>query len=189
MWRMARMRNVLIALTLGYAPAVFSQEVTLKDFVLGGDLTAQAERAGLACGPSPMKGSREIWCRRTHSGPATDLSRTIGGVEAKGMFISGFENKLGSIYYSFDQSNFSLIRAGLREKYPGLRCNDSTVQNRAGASFEQTECEISSETARLVATRRGSDISTGSVQVISTDHRQQMEAELKQRAGSAKKDL
>lgn len=187
-WSVA-MRNTLLALVL-LSGTVCAQEIAIKEFVLGGDLRAEAAKGGMTCGPSPIKGSAAEWCHPPYAQEQrSDAVRTIANASTRSVFLLGFDNKLGSIRWTFAQSSFALVRDAFREKYPSLKCVDSVVQNRAGANFEQTECVYRSATATLTIKRRGSDLTEGSIDATSQEHERLWEADHKKRTGEAKKDI
>lgn len=179
--------KILPTITLLACGAVHAQDIGIKDFVLGGDLQAEAAKADMRCGPASVAGSAEQWCRPRNE--KHELIRTIASVPTRAVYLAGFDNTLGSIYISFDQSQFGLVRDAFREKYPSMTCTDSVVKNRAGASFDQTECKHTTKDAGLTIARRGSDITLGHISVTTKAHDASMEADYKKRTGTAKKDI
>lgn len=171
------------ALTL--IAGVGAQEIGIKDFALGGDMRAEAARAGLRCEASRHGGE---WCISV-SGSYTELGRTIAGVPATRVIFAGYENRLGWIIYTFAQSEFIIVKAAFSEKYPSMKCQDSVVQNRMGAKFDQTECSVTSPTATLNIKRRSSDLTQGSVEVRTADYEQRTKADFERQKGQAKKDI
>lgn len=172
-------------LAVASAEVAAAEEIGIKDFVLGGDLRAEAARAGLECDANSNRPDSCSNFRRTYS----ELGRTIAGVPAKSLYFFGFDNKLGWIRYVFDQRNFTLVRAAFLDKYPALQCVESTVQNRMGATFEQTVCSVASPAATLTIRRRSSDLSEGSVEVQSAEFMELVQADIQRKKGAAKKDI
>lgn len=179
---------VIIALCgawVAWSGSASAQQIGIKDFVLGGDLRAEASRAGLECTSTANRADSCSNFRRTYS----ELGKTIAGVPTKDLYFFGFANKLGWIRYTFDQRSFGMVRAAFLEKYPALKCEESTVQNRMGATFDQTVCSVASSAAVLTLKRRDSDLTEGSVEVTSTEFREQMQADIQRRKGAAQKDI
>ena len=178
------MKATVAMLTLS-AVTAGAQELAIKDFVLGQPLEQEAAKVGFRCRPSEHNGIKYKACMAATSGAA----QTIAGVQATFTLLMGLDDKLGSITYYFAQSDFAIVRAAFQDKYPGLRCVDSVVQNRMGAKFDQTECTLETKDASLSLTRRDSDLTQGSVALASAQHKAAMAEAQKQRDGQAKKDI
>lgn len=119
-----------------------------------------------------------------------DAIRTIAGVPAKNAFISAAEDgKIGSVRYLFNASDFAVVKGALQEKYPDLRCQESVVQNRMGASFEQTVCRHSSPDGDLEARRRSSDLTEGSIEITSHAFTEALRRAAQRMKSEGKKDL
>lgn len=185
------MRTAVAALACTLASSTgAAQEISVKDFVLGADLRTEAAKANMNCSASPVKGSTAEWCRPGYPIEKQHESlRTIATVPTKHVFFFGRGGKLGSISWSFDQSDFGTVRAAYAEKYPGMRCQDSTVQNRMGATFDQVVCRFETPTAKLEIRRRGADLTEGRLSAFTRTHEAEQEAEEQRRAQEAKKDI
>ncbi len=85
---------------------------------------------------------------------------TIGGIEGKYLKLKFHEDKLDDIYFSFNSDGFEAVRGAVASKYPALKCKNSTVENRMGASFVQVECNLNSDNAMFSLTRISGDIKT-----------------------------
>ncbi len=85
---------------------------------------------------------------------------TIGGVGGKYLAVKFHEDKLDNVMFIFKPDGFEAVRRAVASKYPALTCSDSTVQNRAGASFEQVRCELNSDGTRFSLTRISGDVNT-----------------------------
>ncbi len=62
-------------------------------------------------------------------------------------------DRLSSLYFYFESDHFDDMRDAVKAKYPALRCTNSTVANRLGARFTQTNCTLNDSTGRLSLTR------------------------------------
>lgn len=187
------MKTSLTTIVAAATVAAYAQSPApgIKDFAIGGDLAAEAGRAGLRCGPAPAtKDSALTWCSpHFDSSKWSDSIKTIAGVPTLTVFFSGFDNKLGSINWSFSQQHFSIVRDAFREKYPDMRCENSEVQNRAGANFEQSVCTLKTQGATLTIRRRSSKVTEGEVSLVTDQHLQLWEEDYRKRTGAAKKDI
>jgi hypothetical protein len=181
------MRSTLIGVALACCYVAASAEpLTIKDFVLGEELQAAAAKAKMSC--SKVKGVPGLACfSLVREKP--DLITTIAGVPAKSAILSGLDDGLlGSVRYVFAQSDFALVRSAFTARYP-MVCTDSVVQNRMGAAFDQTVCVHETEDGSITLRRRNSDLSEGSVEVISSSYRAGVKAWYDQRKAERKKDI
>lgn len=79
---------------------------------------------------------------------------TIADVYAEYYNLEYYEGKLDKFTFLFDNTKFDNVLGAVKEKYPSLKCRDSSVSNAMGASFNQTECNLISENAVLILNRR-----------------------------------
>lgn len=183
------MRQFVYALSLVFVGAVGAETLTIKDLPLGGDLRAEGARLGLWCGTMPGAQTKMEACTVMPSSNPTEQAKTIAGVPTKSVFLFGYSNVLGAVMFTFDQAHFPSVRRAFTEKYPAMECRDSVVQNRLGASFEQTSCALEVEDVRLTLDRRGTDLGSGRVQVTTRAHAAAAGADAKRQAQEGKKDI
>lgn len=96
---------------------------------------------------------------------------TIGGVPLtnykKQPYVEFVDDKVATLYFKFDSVNFDSVFEAVKSKYPSTRCEKSEIQNRMGASFQQTECQLSSITGLMTLSRYSGSISDGSIYMAS----------------------
>lgn len=178
------MRHFPLALLLVCAAAGATEPLGIKGFVLGEDLKAAAARAGMRCQDSPRSGQ---FCYSTESNKP-ELIATIAGVPAVRVILSGTEDgKVGSIRYAFKHSDFIFVKGAFAQRYE-LKCVDSTVQNRMGAVFDQTECAYAEQDGKLLLRRRTSDLTQGEVEARSAQYEKDVQRLIEKRKAEGKKD-
>jgi hypothetical protein len=177
------------ALLATLACSAGAQEITIKDFALGGSLKGEGARAGLTCRDAPLPSSSIQYCALAPARPATPAAQTIAGVPATDVYFMGYDDVLGEVRFSFSPASFAIVRDALKEKYPALECKDSTVQTRAGASFDQTVCRYETAAAEIVVERRSSKVTQSQVRVTTKAHMAAGQADQSKRASTGKKDL
>jgi hypothetical protein len=91
---------------------------------------------------------------------------TIAEVYADYYNLAYHEGKLDKFSFLFKSSEFDSVLGAVKEKYPSLKCSDSTVSNAMGASFDQTECNLISSEAAMVLIRRA-DVKTSALIISS----------------------
>lgn len=101
------------------------------------------------------------------------------------MHVEYFEERLDFLLFFFNAPNFPSVLAAVKEKYPGLICEDSQVGNAMGATFTQTNCALEDAESILRITRFVSDIRTSSLSLTS----KRKLAELAERSKQKKKDI
>lgn len=113
---------------------------------------------------------------------------TIADVPSKYSTPSwGFHNgALDHFNFFFESDDFSKVFAAVRDKFPSITCEHSTVQNRYGAKFEQAECTLA-HTNTILTLRRyvGGDLTTSGLSLYSSRYHE----ELRQRAARKSKDI
>lgn len=97
---------------------------------------------------------------------------TIAGVRTFSITPTFAYHLLDTLVVSFPSSGFDTIRAALQNKYPGMKCADSSVANGFGATFAQTTCLYN----ELTLSRYSYDIKHGSLMLTRPVSRQQEEA-------------
>ncbi len=80
----------------------------------------------------------------------------------------GEDGKLSSLNFFFDSDDFEHMMDAVREKYPKLRCQNSSVTNLYGARLTQTECSLDDQTGKLTLSRFVNDVNTSSLSLYSS---------------------
>lgn len=182
-------RHAVTGVLLALACSASAQEITIKDFALGGSLKAEGARAGLVCRVGALPSSSIQYCATPPLRPPAPEAQTIAGVPATDVYFMGYDDVLGEVRFSFDPASFSIVRDALKEKYPALNCKESTVQTRAGASFDQTICSYETAAAEVSLERRASKVTQSQLRVTTKAHVAAAQADQAKRAGQGKKDL
>lgn len=174
--------NAALLVTVA-APA--SAQLTVKDFVLGADLAETAQRFGMVCrsdGPD-LKYCFDVG-RFKH-----EALKTIAGVPATRVIITGYDGKLTSVLYTFSSRDFHEVRSAFAERYPKMQCADSVATNRMGAKFEQTKCRYVGGGGQIELNRFGDSITEGILEVSSDAHAEGLKRSADARKGKAKSDI
>lgn len=88
---------------------------------------------------------------------------SVAGVKAKtppAIFDEFIDGKLSSFTFLFPANSFYAVVIALKEKYHGIKCVESEVQNRMGAKFIQEDCKLSSLSGILTIQRYYMDLNT-----------------------------
>jgi hypothetical protein len=86
-------------------------------------------------------------------------SVTIGGVPSYYVHLGpsaefGTDNRLRSLMFLFEPTNFSQVVGSVSNKYPGLACKESRGSHpNGGTSFDQTVCSMRVKGGELVIQR------------------------------------
>ncbi|MGZ8954434.1 MAG: hypothetical protein ACXW0Q_07125 [Methylovulum sp.] len=115
---------------------------------------------------------------------------TIAGVNPKRssapLTLYYYEGKLDGIYFFFESIEFDTVLEAVKNKYPSLKCVESTTNNAMGMSFNETECTLKdSESTTLTMLRRDENISTSSLIIVSKRNL----AEWNERQNNKKNDI
>ena len=79
-----------------------------------------------------------------------------------------YENgALSQLVFFFAPADFDQVRSALKTKYPSLKCETSSVNNRAGAKFTQEECKLASGDTMLSLSKFVNDIQTSALTMMS----------------------
>jgi hypothetical protein len=62
-------------------------------------------------------------------------------------------NKLESFRFTFSSRNFSTMLTAIKDKFPKLKCKNSTVSNAYGAKFNDINCNFSNSKTVLKLTK------------------------------------
>jgi hypothetical protein len=77
------------------------------------------------------------------------------------------DDRLDSLWFAFDPASFSIVLAAVKDKYPGIACEQDIVSNAMGAKFEQNTCMLSDELSILRLVRYAGDLRTASLTLVS----------------------
>jgi hypothetical protein len=96
---------------------------------------------------------------------------TIAGVQSKyGEFSPEFyHGKLDSFTFFFDSSDFDQVLSAVKDKYPALICENTTITNAMGARFTQTVCNLRDKLGVLHLSRYLMSNITSSVLSLNSD--------------------
>jgi hypothetical protein len=96
-------------------------------------------------------------------GLSTGESETIAGVPVKTMVLSIYDGKLHAIIINFDPDGFDQVVDGLKEKYGESNPMNEQIQNRMGATFENSTFSWRRADATLKATKYSASLDQSSV--------------------------
>lgn len=148
-----------------------------------GSVNAQAlDIKGVAIGDSPEK-VREALALNTNSS-AEIIDTEIAGVSAMAL-PKYVDNKLTSLYIRYKSRDFETLRSALSDKYKKFACTNSVVKNAVGGSFDQVHCIISADNSTIVLRRFASDITNGSLSLVSKEESERV----RQEQNTKKKDI
>lgn len=115
--------------------------------------------AGISCAQD-LKGVR-IGMTKAEYDKAMETAGyfTIGGVSPKYSVSPEFDEqeKLTRFTFFFRSEDYAEVREAVKSKYPKLKCIQTSVGNRMGATFAQEHCMLGT----LLLSRFVSDIETG----------------------------
>lgn len=95
--------------------------------------------------------------------------------------IFGEDGTLHAFYFYFEADSYTLVRDAVKDKYPELRCQQSQIKNRAGATFTQEACGYGT----LLVSKYADDLDTSVLTMMSDEY---LEKHEKQR-NEKKKDI
>ncbi len=95
-------------------------------------------------------------------------SFTVAGVKSKyeDVSLEFYAEKLDQLIFFFHPSGFERVIEAVKDKFPLVKCDNSTVSNAMGASFPQTHCELS-DSDSLLTLVRVVDIKTSALTLVS----------------------
>lgn len=153
---------------------------------MGATLRSVVAAAGLAVGvtiaapPLEFKGLRPGLSRSEHelgvffhcrqdfcALQKTAPQQTIAGAPVRGVYLELDGDLIGSVHVVFDSVDFGRVKEAFLAKYPALRCETSSVQNRMGASFDQEICRVRDSSSRLLLHKRAGKIDESDLMIIS----------------------
>lgn len=92
---------------------------------------------------------------------------TVAGVETTVHFFEFVDDKVSAFIVGFKENYFLKVFEALKNKYPGLKCENSEVSNRMGAKFEQISCNLFYSEGLLSINRYANNIEDSSISLIS----------------------
>ena len=112
---------------------------------------------------------------------------TIAGIPSKkyGITSKFIDDKLSEFGFYFNPTFFPLMLSAVKEKYPELTCETSEVKNRMGATFEQKNCAIKSNSGNFKMSKYSYDLNTSSLRMTSVEQEEKYILEMKKQ----KKDI
>lgn len=179
------MSSLVLCAAVAHSQA--SEPLDIKGFWLGMPQAEAVAKGSLECMRLP--GTTKTSCSKSWR-VRNDAVDTIAGVPTTWFNLGILPNEtVGSIYVTFAADQFAKVRAALESKYPTLRCENSVVQNRAGASFDQVSCEMKQGGNYLQLEKRSSKVDSSALSVISAEQFKELEQSEAARKEKAKKDI
>jgi len=111
---------------------------------------------------------------------------SVGGVRGKngnGVKTQFRAGQLDLFMFFTESSDFGDLLTAVKTKYPALKCNNSSIQNKLGASFEQTECKLNYANGELVLIKYISSLDTSVLSLISKELTAELDNNSKSNAG------
>ena len=108
-----------------------------------------------------------------------EVEKKIGRLPVRDFTIAGARNKyptfspefhdgkLDLFGFFFDPDAFDEVVSAVKDKYPALICENTTVTNAMGAAFRQTQCLLRDELGTLRLSRYVNDIRTSALSLMS----------------------
>ncbi len=109
-----------------------------------------------------------------------EVEKTIGPLPVRDFTIAGVRNKystfspvfhdgkLDYFQFAFDPSAFDEVASAVKDKYPALFCQNTTITNAMGAVFKQTQCSLKDKLGSLLLSRYTGQITTSTLSLTST---------------------
>jgi hypothetical protein len=194
------MRTIFVAIAAGLCSGLAIAQTAPLDIkgLYPGQPIGAAEKIapglGLACGWFGTLGPT-LECHysprsRYSKEPSVPALDTIAGRAALLWLLTARDGALTSVSATFRTQDFDLIAAALREKYGAeTKRADSTIQNRAGATFDQVQIEWRAADRTLVITKRGGKVDTGRIKLVSDQELLDSKRDQEKGAKDAAKDL
>lgn len=185
---------LLPALAVAQAPA---PPLELKGLYPGQALADAASHAPglmLSCGWASDSKARQTCYYRPPSKyskePPVPALETVAGRATISWFLMARDGALASLTATIHSNHFDSIAAALREKFGQEESREaSTIQNRAGASFDQVELEWRRGDRTLMLKKRAGKVDTGRIYLVSDQELRDSKAEREKGAKEAAKDL
>lgn len=178
-------RYIFVALLLFTAPAAAQEPLTFKGFELGAD-----KEAFLAALPpaSICREDRCTWTAERCSGWEKQCS--YGGVVPELIGATFKDGKLATVIVFMPSSKFDELASAMRERFgKPARDEESTIQNRMGASFDNRKLRWIRSGVWLDLTKRAGKIDRCTVFLTSEQHAMEAAEKRKADAKARAKDL
>jgi hypothetical protein len=177
---------LLAAMTAAFCGSASAEPIEIKGLSLGADLRAEASANNMECRAE----GEETRCVPNIPIRLGDRLRTIAGKDVLVAILAGFDEKLGYAMWQIRQDDFDEVRDAFASKYPALKCAESSITNRAGAAFRQTECEYRAGSETLTLQRRAGRVDHSMIELTSREYGERAHRQGKAKAaGAAKSDL
>lgn len=110
-------------------------------------------------------------------------SFTVAGIKVTSPYVvfSRETEKMYSFTFSFKPSEFGILQAAIKAKYPAMTCKDSEIGNKAGAKFLQTECELKEPLGVMKISKYSTSVTSGSFELNSHEKTEYLRQELQKK--------
>ena len=120
---------------------------------------------------SQFKPSADQTC---YGSKLTGEAAIYGGAEVKSVLASFYDGKLWSVYLKFPSSQTEQLADAFREKFgEPSKHTTSQVTSRAGATFDNFVSEWINEEGSIRIEKRASNVTEGSVTILTTAGREE----------------
>ena len=182
------MRATLVVLFLLLSSVTFAQEppFDFKGIALGSDISAARSNSKFECYEMEKRPPHRIvsgdhYCSHHYSIKGEE---TIAGAPIRNIYLYYYFGKLERIEIRLWARDFHQVLAALQEKYGPGSVKTETVQNRMGATFENSIYPWRRNSATLEAKKYEGDLEISSLDFETDFARQEAK---RRRAGAAKK--
>jgi hypothetical protein len=143
-------------------------DLGLNQLKLGEDFR-QASQASGAGSCTETRGTRKTLECRGASSALKPGFESVAGAQIRHLTLNGFGDtrKLEGISISFNAADFDAVRTSFAERYPALKCSDSSLQDKAGTKFSQTECSATLPEGRIRLERRAESMDISTLEIAS----------------------
>lgn len=174
---MKRLARIIISSLIFYQALAAEPISGFKDILIGSDLAQVKDSPRFECSSGGAAGS-----------DATCFSQgeeTIAGQKANSVILKYYEHKLGAIYISFPSASFPKIAEALVQKYGSPKTRHEMLQNRLGATFDNSIHTWVSKDVILEASQYSDSIDKSTLVYVRSGA---MEAYKKKKAEAAKEN-
>jgi hypothetical protein len=138
----------------------------VNQLTLGDDFRQMSQAAGAASCTDRKATRKALECRGAASGlkPGFD---TVAGAPIRHLTLDAFADtrKLEGISISFNANDFDAVRASFAERYPTLKCAESSLQDKSGTKLSQTECTATLPEGRIRMERRAESMEISTLEI------------------------
>ena len=148
--------------------AAMAGELGVGQLKLGEDFGQASQASGARSCTAPKGARGALRCRAG----APDLKpsfETVAGAPIRVLRLNGLAEtrKVENISISFNATDFDAVRAAFIERYPMLKCSQSSLQDKTGAKLAQTECTATLAEGRIRLERRSESMDISSLEIAS----------------------